>query len=322
MAGTYSDTGNIIAGRNIYAADVKGPIDELDDALAALVAGTIPLTNAEITNQLRFGTPVTATLMSDGLVPTKTLLNVSAESGTSDDLKYITQTLKPMAIVIRATSGHTITVKHNAAGGNIKLPSEQDFVLSNVNQSIMLITDGSTGWYGLGSANPASSLSLTDLLDVNATSPVNTDIIRWDSGTNRWINSIVPLNYVEKYISPANWSTTSTSWVDLQTTLMSASITLKGTKALAIFASSVRNSVVGADCLFDFALDGTRIGSAYGTAIMHAPVASYMFPFVMSAIINTTAGAHTIKVQWKTSAGELRVGLNLAAATLFVMELG
>lgn len=321
MAGTYSDTGNIIAGRNIYAADVKGPIDELDDALAALVAGTIPLTNAEITNQLRFGTPVTATLMSDGLVPTKTLLNVSAESGTSDDLKYITQTLKPMVIVIRATSGHTITVKHNAAGGNIKLPSEQDFVLSNVNQSIMLITDGSTGWYGLGSANPAGSLGLNDLTDAVITSPADHDGLFWDSGTNRWVNGGVPLNFVHQSYASKNYSTTSTSLVDIHATELSLTITLKKTRMLAVFSTTAKNSNVNADCIFDFALDGTPISGAYGASMFHQPVAGLITNFTMMAVLDTTAGSHTVRPRWKTNTGTLYAGNNLNRVTFYLVEI-
>lgn len=104
----------------------------------------------------------------------------------------------------------------------------------------------------------------------------------------------------------ANWTTTSTSFVDVDGTDLSLAITTTGGDVMIGFhgnVSSLNNYV-----WFDVTMDGTRIGTDDGfmgiyatssTNIMVSPVS------FVRLVTNVAAGSHTFKLQWKASAGTI-----------------
>jgi len=88
--------------------------------------------------------PVSVTLDSGQLTPSGTYHEVSSESGATDDMDRIAYSGVDVGrmIVARPALGNTITVKHNAVGGNIHTRSENDIVLSSPHDHIIAIYMG------------------------------------------------------------------------------------------------------------------------------------------------------------------------------------
>lgn len=89
------------------------------------------------------------TASAGAVTPTRAIFQVTSETGSADDLDTIAQTNHPdgRVVIVRATSGHTITVRDNQ--GNIQLTRDINMVLDSTTAWLMLLRDGST-WREIG----------------------------------------------------------------------------------------------------------------------------------------------------------------------------
>lgn len=99
-----------------------------------------------------------------------------------------------------------------------------------------------------------------------------------------------------------NYTTTSTSFVDVDPTNMALTIATGARRVLIGFTGSCFNS--GPDTVFfDVAIDGTRMGGAFGLMGENEGTGAYrnLSFFEVSAVLS--AGSHTFKLQWRNVNG-------------------
>lgn len=121
-----------------------------------------------------------------------------------------------------------------------------------------------------------------------------------------------------------DYTTTSTSFVDVDATNMALTITTGARRCLVGLTGTVANSSAGATNMFDVDIDGVRQGGTFGIMTDRTPSATYRqnasFTYLTDLL---TAASHTFKLQWRTTAGTLTM---LAAAasevpTFWVQEM-
>jgi len=108
--------------------------------------------------------------------------------------------------------------------------------------------------------------------------------------------------------SATDYTTTSTSFVDVDATNFSHTITTTGGDVLIIFFATITNNLNNANMMFDVTVDGVRQGGVEGliletvSAATHGAVVSF-------ALLKTglSAGSHTIKLQWSVGGGTGRI---------------
>ncbi len=90
------------------------------------------------------------------------------------------------------TGGSLLITGNGAPEGTITAPVGSVFLRGDggVSSSVYIKEAGSgnTGWTALGAAGGGST-SLATLSDVNTTSPTNGEVLTYDTGTSKWINS-------------------------------------------------------------------------------------------------------------------------------------
>jgi hypothetical protein len=123
-------------------------------------------------------------------------------------------------------------------------------------------------------------------------------------------------------ITSANKTTTSTTFVDVDATDFSITLTTAAKRVLIGFVGAVQTNATAIVSL-DIDIDGSRQGGDFGLTrtSMATTIANNMSFTYMSDTL--TAASHTFKLQWRTTAGTatlLSVSTN-AAASLWVMEL-
>lgn len=106
------------------------------------------------------------------------------------------------------------------------------------------------------------------------------------------------------YIDEAsNYTTTSSSYADVDSTdLSTGSRTWNGGLVLVGFCGAISHSTNGAQIYLDIAVDGVLVGLNDGTIVIDCPAATRTSNMSFSRLIAVSAGAHTITLQWKTSA--------------------
>jgi hypothetical protein len=120
----------------------------------------------------------------------------------------------------------------------------------------------------------------------------------------------------------ADYSTTSTTFVNVDGTKLSLTITTSGGDVMVAFHGYVRPGNNGDQLYLDVEMDGARIGGDDGIiAAMRAASGSTPTRIPMSfvrLITGLAAGSHTFKLQWKVSAGtgELYAGAGTSGADL------
>lgn len=146
MPGVYANTSAIVDGQQIDAADVKVPVDALDDALVGFRDGT----NAF--NQLSFGTVEAKTIAAGQITAiTKTRISGDTEgSAVYDELDTITGGVDGDILILRSTStARFVLVRHNV--GNIRLANGTHILLTTPALEIILIYDGvNSVWVQMG----------------------------------------------------------------------------------------------------------------------------------------------------------------------------
>ena len=113
----------------------------------------------------------------------------------------------------------------------------------------------------------------------------------------------------------ADITTTSTIFVDA--TGLSVTLTTAGRDVL-IWFSGCRSSSGNNEGMYTLANDGTNVGGTFGLAY-DGGVGPYQIGFVWR-IAAPTAGSHTYKIQWRTSAGTETLKGN-PNATIVVQEI-
>lgn len=129
---TYFD--EFTSNDNLDANTLNAKLQELDTAIANLANGGFNF------NQVLFPRSISSLgIKSGSITPTQSYHHVSAESGTTDDLTFITG-IDRMLLILEADTNDTITVKHGVS--NIYLRDEADFDLGSDN-ALMLFYNGS-----------------------------------------------------------------------------------------------------------------------------------------------------------------------------------
>jgi hypothetical protein len=96
----------------------------------------------------------------------------------------------------------------------------------------------------------------------------------------------------------ANITTTSTAFVD--TPGLTLTLTTAGGALLLGFTGVAANTTGGATVVFDLVVDGASQGGADGVTGSSAGSVPLSFTWLVEGL---AAGAHTVKLQWKVSAG-------------------
>ena len=100
----------------------------------------------------------------------------------------------------------------------------------------------------------------------------------------------------------SDYTTTSTSFVDVDATNLAATITTNGGPVLVIVNSVVWNS--GGYTDFDVTVDGARIGGSFAWGLLRTTNGGSFETFCIAALVpGLSAGSHTFKLQWKVTAG-------------------
>lgn len=103
----------------------------------------------------------------------------------------------------------------------------------------------------------------------------------------------------------AAYTTTSTSFVDIDATNLKITISISGSAVLVGFAAtcSLNNTAYAS---FDIDVDGTRWGAAGAEGIVshHFSGGTFNVSFVV-LVTGLSVASHTLKIKWKTSANTL-----------------
>lgn len=123
--------------------NTAGSIITLTEHLRVADTGRVSL------RQLNFASRSTLTIASDAITVTRSFHLVDTEGGAAtDDLKTINGGAEgDILILMPANDAHTVVLKNNASGGNLKL-ARADFSMDGLWDAIVLISDG-TNWYEL-----------------------------------------------------------------------------------------------------------------------------------------------------------------------------
>lgn len=130
MTNNYHSDIATAAPANVAA--MNAPLGQLDAAITNVLAGNAlyPFSRSLLT------TNGAKTLASDALdVTGLSFVTVSAETGTADNLKTLSNATPGVTYILQAAAGHTITIKHGT--GNIWLNGGVDVVLTG-NIQLML----------------------------------------------------------------------------------------------------------------------------------------------------------------------------------------
>ncbi len=102
----------------------------------------------------------------------------------------------------------------------------------------------------------------------------------------------------------ADYSTTSTSFVEVDGTNLKGTLTIAGSAVLLGFTCQFKYQTPTA--YLDFIVDGVRVGAAGADGLIHSvSAAAYSKPFgcFLALVTGLSVGAHTFKVVWKSSGG-------------------
>lgn len=115
-----------------------------------------------------------------------------------------------------------------------------------------------------------------------------------------------------------NYTTTSTSFVDVDATNFNFSITTYGGDLWVGCNVIVTNGSLTYTAV-DVLLDGTLIGNGanYGLGRVALAGATYHLPISFAIPIPVSAGAHTVKLQWSTTGGTSTMYASSTAPAIF-----
>jgi hypothetical protein len=117
----------------------------------------------------------------------------------------------------------------------------------------------------------------------------------------------------------SDYSTTSTSFVDVDATNLALTITTSGGDILVGFSGDIANDTAGRSVMLNISLDGTLVTNDDGFIVTYQTTANRSIPVSFVYLITgVSAGAHTLKLSWKVSAntGVLYAGSGTASADI------
>lgn len=110
--------------------------------------------------------------------------------------------------------------------------------------------------------------------------------------------------------SASDFTTTSTSWADISSTYFQATITpnIQGslTCRLAVEANLMVQPNSGAtnySVYFDILVDGVSVSGGTGIKFVHGNSGNYVDASFRRILTDISAGAKTVKIQWKVESG-------------------
>lgn len=169
-------------------------------------------------------------------------------------------------------------------------------------------------------------------LDDTPSSYVAESVLRVNAAGDA-VEAILPPNAEYTADESSDYTTNSTSWVDVDATNFVLTITTQGGPVLIGFDGNVACNHVSNSVYFDVDIDGTRLGGDDGLkriANPDAATANRLMPVEFHRLVNLAAGEHTFTLQWKNTATSsftttLYAGAGTSGADLhpqfFVVEL-
>jgi hypothetical protein len=121
-------------------------------------------------------------------------------------------------------------------------------------------------------------------------------------------------------LTSGDLTTTSTSFTDA--TGVSVTLTTGARRCLVIFSGAATHSATN-PMAFDIDVDGARLGETFGLTTINASAAGFNQNVSFTALTGVlSAGSHTIKLQWRVTAGEgtLYASTSVLPAILTVLE--
>jgi hypothetical protein len=121
------------------------------------------------------------------------------------------------------------------------------------------------------------------------------------------IEYLLDPNHARTRRDTASYTTTSTTFVDVDATNLAISLETHGGPVLVSVAGAASMTGVGALTYFDLEVDGVRQGSASGSGAglvaFTSPAASHQHNISLAHLVTgLAAGTHTFKLQWRVSA--------------------
>ncbi|MDX1993704.1 MAG: hypothetical protein SF029_15050 [bacterium] len=101
----------------------------------------------------------------------------------------------------------------------------------------------------------------------------------------------------------ADFTTTSTTFTDVNTTRLSLTLATTGGAVLVTFAGSISLNVANSAVYFDLLVNGSRIAGDDGILVVTAASVAATNASFTYWLTNLPAGTHTIRLQWKVPAG-------------------
>lgn len=138
------------------------------------------------------------------LTVTQTYVTVAPNGGGAgtdnlDNIAISTGATFNVLLILKANSGSTITMRHNAGGtGNLYTLSGLDTTLTATAPSIFYYDQATGNAYQITYNKASGSTTLNDLSDVTITPPyIESTLLAYDTGTAKWVNSDVDANSVK-----------------------------------------------------------------------------------------------------------------------------
>lgn len=105
--------------------------------------------------------------------------------------------------------------------------------------------------------------------------------------------------------SSGDYTTSSATFTDLDTTNMNLTITTAARRVLLLFSGAATVNNTAGTLGLDFTVDGARVGGDFGLQVFNQhSTASELIPVSIHYLTNVlTAGSHTFKVQWRVANG-------------------
>jgi hypothetical protein len=101
----------------------------------------------------------------------------------------------------------------------------------------------------------------------------------------------------------ADYTTTSTTFVDIDGTDLAKTITTYGGDVLLIFTATIAMQSTDNNVYLDFTVDGSRVGGDAGLVATGVTRDGQLGAITMAYLVTSlAAGEHTFKVQWRTTA--------------------
>ncbi|MBN1286160.1 MAG: hypothetical protein JXB47_12250 [Anaerolineae bacterium] len=104
-------------------------------------------------------------------------------------------------------------------------------------------------------------------------------------------------------VNSSNYTTTSTSWVDVDATNLAITLTTYGGPVLVVFSGYGSHSVSNGSIYLDIAVDGSRVSGVAGIMITAAATGELQNLSFAVLVTGLSAASHTIKLQWKVATG-------------------